>query len=292
MNRTVPSFAVPPAGFGPGSLPQDDDEALTYLAMPSGVSVYVQHLPELDDPREAAPALAFLDALRDAAAAWRPGGPSLLLGRDNLDEANRAVVNDALGEGEVAILLTDNAGRIEAQESVFAGVWALRAPGKTPDDGREQVEIAPFPRVILARAFSGPRALPDLMAEVRPGVVNAPAILTELLDRSAQWTPARAPHVVNLSLLPHTPEDLEMIERVLGRGHVTILSRGYGNCRIEATATPHVWRVRYFNSMDTLILDTIEVTGVPEVACAAPEDLADSARRLAEICDALKETSA
>jgi hydrogenase-1 operon protein HyaF len=50
-----------------------------------------------------------------------------------------------------------------------------------------------------------------------------------------------------------------------------------------------VWRVRYFNSMDTLILDTIEVTGVPEVACAAREDVADSAERLGEICAIITE---
>jgi hypothetical protein len=41
-----------------------------------------------------------------------------------------------------------------------------------------------------------------------------------------------------------------------------------------------VWRVQFFNSMDTLILDTLEVTDMPEVVLAAPEDLSDSARRL------------
>jgi hydrogenase-1 operon protein HyaF len=38
-----------------------------------------------------------------------------------------------------------------------------------------------------------------------------------------------------------------------------------------------VWRVQFFNSMDTLILDTLEVTDMPEVVLAAPEDLSDSA---------------
>jgi hydrogenase-1 operon protein HyaF len=35
--------------------------------------------------------------------------------------------------------------------------------------------------------------------------------------------------------------------------------------------------------MQTLILDTIELVDVPEVALAAPEDLADSALRLTEL---------
>jgi hydrogenase-1 operon protein HyaF len=40
---------------------------------------------------------------------------------------------------------------------------------------------------------------------------------------------------------------------------------------------------QYFNSDDTLILNTLEVSDVPSVACAAMEDLADSAERLGEI---------
>jgi hydrogenase-1 operon protein HyaF len=100
----------------------------------------------------------------------------------------------------------------------------------------------------------------------------------------APGTPAR---VVNLSLLPHTPEDLFVLDNVFGRGAATVLSRGYGNCRIEATAMPNLWRVRYFNSMDTLILDSFEVAAVPDVACAAPEDLADSAERIAKVLESL-----
>jgi hydrogenase-1 operon protein HyaF len=45
--------------------------------------------------------------------------------------------------------------------------------------------------------------------------------------------------------------------------------------------------VRYYNSQDVLILDTIEVTTIPEVACAAPEDIADSAARLLEVAEAM-----
>jgi hydrogenase-1 operon protein HyaF len=43
--------------------------------------------------------------------------------------------------------------------------------------------------------------------------------------------------------------------------------------------------VRYFNSRDAIVLNTIEVVEVPNVACAAPEDLADTAQRLGEILE-------
>ena len=45
-----------------------------------------------------------------------------------------------------------------------------------------------------------------------------------------------------------------------------ILSRGFGNCRITSTAARDIWRVQYFNNMQTLILNTIEVVAMPEVA--------------------------
>ena len=286
------SFMFPPVGFGPGSQVGQEDEELNYLAMPSGVNVYEPHVPEIEDPATMAATLAFLETLQKQAQVWR-AGESCLLPRHALTPASSAAIDDALGEGEVSARLEDAAGLVEVQETVFAGIWAMRAYGGTQGQGvREQVEVSAFPKALLARAFPSKRTRPDIAAGCRVGVVNAPAILTELFEQSENWRPQNTPHVVNLSLLPHTPEDMELLEESLGRGRLTILSRGYGNCRIEATATPHVWRVRYFNSMDTLILDTIEVSTVPEVACAAVEDIADSATRLREICTVLREESA
>ena len=69
---------------------------------------------------------------------------------------------------------------------------------------------------------------------------------------------------------------------------MTILSRGYGNCRIASTKVNGLWRVQYFNSTDQLILDTLEITDIPAVACAATEDLQDSAERLTEIREVLE----
>ena len=64
---------------------------------------------------------------------------------------------------------------------------------------------------------------------------------------------------------------------------VLILSRGYGNCRITNTCRPHTWRVVYYNSQDVVILNTVEISELPEVAQAAIEDLEDSQERLREV---------
>jgi hydrogenase-1 operon protein HyaF len=88
---------------------------------------------------------------------------------------------------------------------------------------------------------------------------------------------------VNLTLLPMSNEDIGFMDHHLGTGRVLILSRGYGNCRITNTRVPNTWRVVYYNSQDVVILNTVEVTALPEVAMAAKEDLEDSFERLTEV---------
>jgi hydrogenase-1 operon protein HyaF len=110
-----------------------------------------------------------------------------------------------------------------------------------------------------------------------------PALLTELADAIVRSTNGAPVHVINLSLLPLSPDDSRHIDRLLDGGAVVILSRGFGNCRIGSTAARNVWRVQYFNNMNTLILDTLEVVDMPEVALAAREDLLESLQRLDDL---------
>ena len=112
---------------------------------------------------------------------------------------------------------------------------------------------------------------------------NAPSILFELEAYRQQFQTGQLPKVINLSLLPMADADHQLLDDALGHGPVNILSRSYGKCQVSATEVSNVWWVRYYNSMSTLILNTLEVIDVPRVACAAPEDLRDSATRLREI---------
>jgi hydrogenase-1 operon protein HyaF len=50
-----------------------------------------------------------------------------------------------------------------------------------------------------------------------------------------------------------------------------------------------VWWVQYFNSMDQIILNTLEVADVPEVALVASDDFQDSIERLAEWLAVMRE---
>lgn len=275
----IRDFAFPPTGFGPGSQPGAEDDELAYMALPSGMRAYAPHVPDVTSAAALSPVLAFLDALADACdaqAAGAPPGPGFVL--TALEPAARKIVADALGSGEVSL----RAGSMAAQESVFAGVWVVTG------DGPDRVEIGAVPPALGARAFTAEKPPAATIGAALPeGVFNAPPILTELREKAAAWRAGDPPHVVNLTLLPHTPEDLDWLDAALGQGSARFLSRGYGNCTVTATATAPVWRVRFYNSTDQLILDTFEVTAMPEVVLAASEDLADSARRLREIREAI-----
>ncbi|MEZ5798349.1 MAG: hydrogenase expression/formation protein [Paracoccaceae bacterium] len=276
----VSPFTLPPAGFGPGSQPDPDGE-LQYMTLPSGMNTYAPHVPDAAEPETMTEALAMLAVMAAACEVVAQGGAAVEFDLGTLSRGARRVMADALGQGEVSMKLR-GVPAVMVQESVFAGVWMLAGAGI------DRVEIGPAPALAIARAHLPHRPAVGVLAQRGPGLANAPAILSELIDKSMTRRAGDPPHVVNLSLLPHTPEDLDWLDEALGEGATTVLSRGYGNCRITATAQAQVWKVQFYNSMDTLILDTFEVTEMPEVALAATEDLTDSAARIRDVIEAIR----
>ncbi|MFH3480030.1 hydrogenase expression/formation protein [Xanthobacter variabilis] len=277
-------FAVQaPVGFGPGSQSTAEDEGLAYMPMPSGMRTFEAHLPEVEDKTRFAPALAVMKDIIAALQGWTPGA-SLTVPLAHLDRDNLALVDETLGEGEVAVKVSAPGRAMAIQEATFAGVWRLSG-----SEGADRVEVSAFPRGAILRAHDETWTIDTarLADATGPGIFNAPTLLVEIDHRARSRSAGDPPHVINLSLLPHTPEDLAMLDERLGQGATVVLSRGYGNCRIDSTALKGVWRVRFYNSTDVLILDTIEICEVPEVACAAPEDISDSAERLIEVLDAV-----
>ncbi|MRR51224.1 MAG: hydrogenase expression/formation protein [Rhodocyclaceae bacterium] len=277
------SFPIPVVAIGPGSQPADD-EMFTMLDIPSDMHTFRAPINELEAPPEViAAALDFLRLLAAAMEATPYGSAEpvrfSLLG---MDTAVAREINQMLGEGEVSV--RGPADGLSAQETAFTGIWRIRG------NGVDDVEASPFPRALVALALARPApaaALPEPPA----GLMNAPAILHEIVGRSAACRPGDTSHVINLSLLPVTPEDTAWMDEVLGRGSLAILSRGFGNCRITAAALPHVWWVQYFNGMEKLILNSVEVVDVPAVALAAEEDYGDSIVRLREWIDSLAEAT-
>ena len=279
------------AFVGPGTQPSEEDGTeLSYMEMPKGIRTYaVPGVPEKEEAKAFDRALAKLGEVLLFLQAQPQPGSAIEIDLTALDKANRDFAGQVLGEGEVSIIA---GATIQAQESVMAGIWRIYEVDAAGALASDRIEVGDFPTAVLkaAQDAAGPQLRPveGLAGE---NLMNAPAIATELADKLASYRAGDPAHAVNLSLLPLTEEDLAYLDSRLGQGAVTILSRGYGNCRISSTAVKNAWRVRYFNSRETVILDTIEVVGVPAVACAAKEDLEDSAQRLGEILEVTGERS-
>jgi len=218
---------------------------------------------------------ALLHEVADALSGHRAGAAFDLtgLGPDDL-----TLVEQVLGEGEVAILI-DGGEELRIQESVMAGLWRVR--GGVSD----RIEIADVPTEVRRAALERTAAeLP--IGEAPEGAMNVMPVLAEIRDRMRIYRAGDENHIINFTLLPMNEVDMAFLQRSLGMGPVRMLSRGYGTCRITATARRHVWSVQYLNSMETVILDTLEIGDVPVAARAAKEDIEDSAMRLRDILEA------
>lgn len=273
--------------IGPGTQ-ADAGEDFSYLPIPREVATFsMPEVPQDADVLAIARARDVLSAFVDGMLV-PPGAPVQLLG---LPPDVVEVLNQTLGEGEVSIRVALRNGSqhdVRIQETVFAGVWRERHYSPYGALLSDLLLAAPIPPIALH--FAESTSTPIVPAiDIPAGAMNAPALLSEIRAAVAGFAPEREARVINLTLLPLTQEDSALLERALPAGSVAVLSRGFGNCRVTSTAVRHLWRVQYFNSMQTLILNTLEVTRVPEVALAADEDLADSRERLQDLVQWMSE---
>ncbi len=256
--------------------PFDDPEFL-YVALPEAMRTYAP--PLVGDWRHNLEGKAVLSQLATGLDASKGTEPTVIdLSGYALD--TRQFIEQILGEGEISILADKPGERLNISEAVFAGVWRVKhyADGRLAHD---YIETGAFPQ-ILAEWSAGqdvPLSLPDTFPD---NLMNAPALAYEIFSKSKAFVPG-SEGVINLTLLPLTPEDMAFLIACLGLAGISILSKGYGDCRIRRTSLPNVWWVQYFNSPGQLILNTLEITSLPKVVMAAPEDLEDSASRLGEV---------
>jgi hydrogenase-1 operon protein HyaF len=231
-------------------------------------------------------ALALIDAmladLRTRATAPTDTAPAIFDLAD-MGEAGLTLLDQVLGRGEVSGTVREPDGAVvSVQESVFTGIWRLTRRAPCGATRARWIEIGPVPAAV-GRAATAGRPADTLDPATAPAETMAAApLLTEIAEQAARHAPGQANHVLTLSLLPVTEADLAHLRAALGPGPVSLRSRGYGTCDIEATGIAGVWSVRFLNASDTVILETLEIGDVPAAARAAPEDFADAAGRLAD----------
>lgn len=271
---------------GEGTQPSvEGDENFDFMESPGAMHTFDRPiLPEPEDVENLDIAKAMLATLLTAIESYNAGDPAIAFDISHMDAENVDLVNQVFNEGEVSVLYEGNAS-VQIQESVLTGIWRVRINNEIGMPISDVIEIADIPSIVREKSFANATPLDTNLDRLPENVLNAPPLIIELAEKIEKWKVGDEIHVINLTLLPLSTEDLNFLGSRLGVGPITILSRGYGNCRIGSTEKKNIWWVKYFNSEDKLILNTIEVIDVPEVAIAAAEDLKDSAERLREILD-------
>ena len=285
MKPSDPSVHIFRPGRPENAEPSDQ---LDILPMPRDINSYKKPLlPEVESVDNLTRAMEAMAWLQEALAGYRVGAESRALDITTLDAQNRDLVNQILGEGEVSVLYRgDFAARI--QEAVLAGVWRTFYLDREGNPSRDVIEVCDAPLLARSPASDHLTDLADRAANAPTDAANARPILVEIQEKLEHRSAALPAHVINLTLLPLSESELQFLDQALGIGPIRILSRGYGDCRIDSTGVAGVWWVRYFNAADKLILNTLEVVDLPAVACAAQEDLDDSCERLRDILDAYR----
>lgn len=228
-------------------------------------------------------AIELLSQISSAIAGQKSDGPAQLFRLGNLNDLERQLIADVLGEGEVAgVVALPDGSTVQIQESVLAGIWRVRLE---TDAAHDYIELGAIPEIVKRAAAD--LTSEDLQIGAAPqGAMNVLPVLAEIRERAQAWRPGMRSQIINFTLLPMSPVDMSFLQESVGNGPIQLVSRGYGTCRVLATGIRNVWSVQFFNAMDTIILDTLEVGGVPTVAVAADEDFEDSAERLREIIEA------
>ncbi|MDE5445584.1 hydrogenase expression/formation protein [Bradyrhizobium sp. CSA207] len=228
-------------------------------------------------------AVALLSRIADAIADQKANAPTRLFRLANLNDLESKLVADVLGEGEVAgVVALPDGSLAQIQESALAGIWRVRLE---TDATSEYLEIGAVPEIVK-RAAADLTSADFEIGQVPEGAMNVLPVLAEIRERAQAWRPGIRSQIINFTLLPMSPVDMSFLQDTIRNGPIQLVSRGYGTCRVLSTGIRNVWSVQFFNAMDTIILDTLEVGGVPTVALAADEDFEDSAERLQEIIEA------
>ena len=227
-------------------------------------------------------AAALLPRLVEALRAQRAAARGQLCDLTDWSDDERKLIVEALGEGEVGGVAALAGGVVaQIQETVLPGLWRLRFSDAAGREIADYLEIGAIPAAVreasrgLGRDFA--------IAAPPADAMNVMPVLSEVRERVANLAPGEPAHVINFSLLPMSPGDMAFLQTTLGPGPVRLVSRGYGHCRVVATAVRGVWSVQFTNASDAVVLDTLEIVEIPAAVLAADEDFQDSAERLADI---------
>lgn len=118
-------------------------------------------------------------------------------------------------------------------------------------------------------------------------LMNAPFLLNEIALALEGFHARGERRTLYLSQFPLSPDDVAYLQDFLGRGAATITLGGVNQTIWREAAIAGVWWGEYYEGPQKLLLRTVEIGDVPELAVTPASDiergLADLRGRLAAI---------
>ncbi len=123
---------------------------------------------------------------------------------------------------------------------------------------------------------------PDIAAPCQTTLNTGMAwsVLSEVHTLLKRFAETGETGAVDLRGLPLTSADREQLEELLGRGEVPCSLSLMGRSEVWETAFPGVWWIRHLGAEDKVASETLEITNVPDILLAHPDDITAAAIRL------------
>jgi len=118
----------------------------------------------------------------------------------------------------------------------------------------------------------------EIRAEYETG--NVRPLLHEIRHALKRLAKGEDGTVIDMSSLPLAPGEEKRIEEALGEGEVRAELNALGPTTIFETSYSGVWLVTHRNTENEVVGRLIEVTRIPELLLAQPEDLRAGLERL------------
>lgn len=102
---------------------------------------------------------------------------------------------------------------------------------------------------------------------------NAWPLMMEIAEMVRTLVDSGETAAIDLSALPLTPADKEWLRERLGSGQIHVTLEAEGQSSLDETACPGVWWVTHRDTRDRVMAEFIEVTMVPDLVKAHPDDI-------------------
>lgn len=102
---------------------------------------------------------------------------------------------------------------------------------------------------------------------------NAWPLMLEIAEMVRSLVERGETAAIDLSALPLTPADKVWLRDRLGSGQIHVTLEAEGLSTLDETACPGVWWITHRDVRDRVMAEFIEVTPVPDLLMAHPEDI-------------------